>query len=123
MEIPTEASFFLRGTNYRLQISKSQLMDFTISLFDDDQLDRWVGRFTGSFLEEITRRAGAPRTASSFLKMVQCAISGSSPALTFDIVPAHDLAHSPRSPNMYLVVCYYNTKQTLFNSWSRSSAN
>jgi hypothetical protein len=106
MAEPTEICFALRGRNYRLQLSVRQLTSFAISLFDEDRLDRWVGQFTASFIREITRCAGSPRSASCFWQMLRTAVAGTSRELTFDVLSATDLAHFPGSTNMYVILCY-----------------
>jgi hypothetical protein len=105
METPAEVCFTLRGTNYRLQLSAQKRASFMISLFDDDLLDRWIGKFTESAIEEITRRAGVPRSASSLWQMLHTAITGTSRDLTFDVVTSDELAHCPGSTHMYVVLC------------------
>jgi hypothetical protein len=105
MQEPTEIRFALRGRDYRLQLSARQLPPFTISLFDEDRFDRWVGRFTGAAIEKITRCAVAPRSAASFWQMLQTAIAGTSRELTFGVVSTSELAHFPGSTNICTVLC------------------
>jgi hypothetical protein len=102
MEGPKDTSFVRSGIHYRLRISIPPL---TISLFDDDNLDRWIGTFTPNFLEEICRKSGAPQTASSFWELLQSAVSGTSPDVSFDIISAAELSHFPKSTNKFLVIC------------------
>jgi hypothetical protein len=87
-----ENAFTLRGTNYRLHISIFQVTSFGISLFDDDLLERWVGEFSAPFIEDVTRKAGSARTAAVFWKMLQYAVAGSSPEISFDITSGQDVA-------------------------------
>jgi coiled-coil domain-containing protein 61 len=112
-----ETAFSLRGTNYRLQISICQVTTFSISLYDDDQLERWVGDFTAPFIEDLTRKAGSARSANLFWKMLQFAIAGTSSDITFDILSGQDVARmksdsggpsriNANTENMYLIICY-----------------
>jgi coiled-coil domain-containing protein 61 len=117
MEEQMEAAFSLRGTSYRLQISICQVTTFSISLYDDDQLERWIGEFSAPFIEDLTRKAGSARSANVFWKMLQFAIAGTSSDITFDILSGQDVARmksdsggslriNPNCENMYLIVCY-----------------
>jgi hypothetical protein len=112
-----DTAFSLRGTNYRLQISISQVTSFSVSLFDDDLWERWVGEFTAPFIEDVARKVGYPRTAAVFWEMLRSAVSGASPEVSFDIQSAEqirqmrsDSGSSSRigsnPDNMYFIVSY-----------------
>lgn len=84
-------SFITRSGKYKMTVSVNPPDAFSVNLIDEEKYDRWMADFNVLFIENMTRKVGSNKKFSTFWKMLQVAISGTSEEVTFDILQAEDI--------------------------------